>query len=112
VAGLNKTFQLFLKSCVMVVNLAHEKEVRILTPSVRFNQDGISLNKDQFTQKGVNIKCQLQTLIQAVIVGPCADPHFFTLIERLVGRYRLCVEVEKSQLPNLASLPKPTNLPT
>jgi hypothetical protein len=84
-------------------SLAHEKEVRILTPSIRFNPDGISLNKDQFTQKGLNIKCQLQTLIQSVVVGPCAEPHFFTLIERLVGRYRLCVDVEKSQLSNFTS---------
>ena len=93
-------------------SLAHENEVRILTPSLCFNPDGISLNKEQFTQKGLNVKCQLQTLIQEVIVGPCAEPHFFTLIERLVGRYQLCVDVKKSQLSNLASPLKPTNLPT
>lgn len=92
-------------------NKINEQEVRIITPNVCFNSDGISVNQDQFTQKGLYVKCQLQTLIQAIIVGPCAEPHFFTLIERLAGRYRLCVDVTKSQLSNLASPSKPTNLP-
>ena len=92
-------------------SLAHENEVRILTPCIRFNLDRISLDKEQFNRKGLSIKCNLQTLIQAVIVGPCAEPHFLTLIERLVGRYQLDVDVRRSQLSisvhpqTLSSLP-------
>ena len=79
---------------------AHEKEVRILTPNIPFNPDGASLNQEQFAQKGLNINCRLQTLIQAVIVGPRTEPCFFTLIERLISRYGLGVCVEKSQVAN------------
>jgi hypothetical protein len=89
-----------------------EQEVRILTPNICFNTDGISIKQDQFTQKGLYVECLLQKLIQAVIVGPRAESHFFALIERLVSRYQLCVDVEKSQLPNLAINLKPSNLPT
>jgi len=48
--------------------------------------------------KGFYVKCRLQELIQAVIIGPNAQPHFFTLVKRLVSRYRLFVEVEPSKL--------------
>lgn len=91
-------------------NFELEQEVRVLTMnslhSGCMNPDGSpfqlgGLGLFDPSRKGFYVKCWLQELIQAVIVGPNAQPHFFTLIKRLVSRYGLIVEVEKSQLsPN------------
>jgi len=88
-----------------------EQEVRIVTlnslHSGCLNPDGNPLSEDQLTgrgiifdpnAKGLYVKCSLQDLIAKIIVGPNAQPHFFTLANRLVSRYRLFVEVEKSRL--------------
>jgi len=87
-----------------------EQEVRIITMNCLHSgcltPDGNPVSDYQLTgpglfdpnRKGFYVKCRLQELIQAVIVGPNAQPHFITLIKRLVNRYRLFVEVESSRL--------------
>lgn len=87
-----------------------EQEVRIITMNCLHSgclaPDGNPVSDYQLTgpalfdpnRKGFYVKCRLQELIQAVIVGPNAQPHFITLIKRLVNRYRLFVEVEPSRL--------------
>jgi hypothetical protein len=89
---------------------AHEQEVRIFTlnslHSGCLNPDGSPVNSFQMTgpglfdsnRKGFYVKCRLQELIQAVVIGPYARPHFFTLVNRLIARYRLFVPIERSQL--------------
>jgi hypothetical protein len=86
---------------------ASEQEVRVVTlnslHSGCLNPDGLPVVDHQPVfdpnGKGFYVKCRLQELVQAIIVGPNAQPHFFTLVKRLVNRYRLFVEVETSKLP-------------
>ena len=83
-----------------------EQEVRVVTlnslHSGCLNPDGHPIDDGQPVfdpmSNGLYVKCRLQELIQAVIVGPNAQPHFLRLIKRLVSRYRLFVEVEPSKL--------------
>jgi hypothetical protein len=85
-----------------------EQEVRIVTFNTLhngcLNSDGSPFDGQQSkvdnleNRKGFFVKCRLTELIQSVIVGPNAQPHFFTLIKRLADRYQLNVPVEKSQL--------------
>lgn len=49
--------------------------------------------------KGFYIKCDLKRLIRSIIVGPNTETNFRELVKRLVGRYRLMVDVEHSKLP-------------
>lgn len=88
-------------------NFESEQEVRVLTMnslhSGCLNPDGSPYQLGgpglfDPSRNGFYVKCRLRELIQTVIVGPNAQPHFFTLIKRLVSRYRLFVEVEKSRL--------------
>jgi hypothetical protein len=59
--------------------------------------DGNQSKVDGFkNRRGFYIKSRLAELIQSVIIGPNAQPHFFTLIKRLAARYQLDVPVEKS----------------
>lgn len=84
-----------------------EQEIRVMTlnclHSGCLNPDGSPVTEAQIAhsdpnRKGIYVKCHLRELVQAVIVGPHAAPHFLTLIKRLVSRYRLFVDVEKSQV--------------
>ena len=85
---------------------ASEQEVRIVTLNslhsgcLNANGHAVAERQPVFDPngKGFYVKCRLQELIQAVIVGPNVQPHFFTLVKRLVNRYRLFVEVEPSKL--------------
>lgn len=91
-------------------SFTREQEVRIFTlnslHSGCLNPDGSPINSFQMTgpglfepnRKGFYVKCKLQELIQAVVIGPHAQPHFFTLVKRLIARYRLFVPIERSQL--------------
>jgi len=87
-----------------------EQEVRIITMNCLHSgclaPDGNPVSSYQLTgpglfdpnRKGFYVKCKIQELIQAVIVGPSAQPNFITLIKRLVRRYGLLVQVESSRL--------------
>ena len=85
-----------------------ENEVRIVTlnwpHSGTFLADGSQPNGSGFNPKikGLHIKCDLQGLIQSVIVGPNTDWNFQMLMKRIVSRFGLSVNVEYSQLPPLA----------
>ena len=75
----------------------HEQEVRVLTTnsihSGCLNPSGdIIFNPNR---SGLYIKCALQNLLQAVVVGPNAQSD---LIEQLITKHRLSFEIEKSQL--------------
>lgn len=83
-----------------------EQEVRVVTlnslHSGCLNPNGHPVVEHQAVfdpnGKGFYVKCQLQELIQAVIVGPNAQPDFFMQVKQLVNKYRLLVEVEPSKL--------------
>jgi hypothetical protein len=88
---------------------AHEQEVRILTPNVLhagcLSPDGSPPTNDQLSRnpfdpdrKGLYVRCQLQTLIHTVIVGPRADPNLFECTKQLVNEYGLPADVQKSKL--------------
>lgn len=50
--------------------------------------------------KGFYIKCNLQELMQGVVVGPNTGSDFHMLMKRIIGRYGLTINVERSQLPH------------
>ncbi len=83
----------------------NENEVRIVTlnwpHSDTLLADGSQPNGSGFNQKskGLHVKCNLQTLIQSVIVGPNTDSNFQMLMKRVVSRFGLSVNVEYSQTP-------------
>ena len=47
-------------------------------------------------------KAKLTELVEAVVVGPNAQPYFHTLIKNLIIRYRLSATMEKSRLASLS----------
>ena len=85
---------------------AAEQEVRVVTlnslHSGCLNLDGTPFSYTQVVfdpnAAGLYIKCALQSLITKIVVGPNARLYFFTLVKRLVGRYRLFIPVEPSRL--------------
>lgn len=91
-------------------SFSSEQEVRVMIlnclHSGCLNPDGTPVSASQFAvcgptdpnRDGFYVRCRLPELIQAVVVGPHARSHFFTLIKRLVSRYRLFVPVEKSHI--------------
>lgn len=86
-----------------------ENEVRVVT--LNFSHSGTLLPNGNLPSgtafspkiKGLHIKCNLRELIQSVIVGPNTDWDFHMLIKRLIGRFGLTFNVERSQLPPWAS---------
>jgi hypothetical protein len=86
-----------------------ENEVRIVT--LNFPHSGTVLPDGSLPSgtafspeiKGLHIKCNLRELIQSVIVGPNTDWNFHMLIKRIIGRFGLTLNVERSQLPPWAS---------
>jgi len=86
-----------------------EEEVRIMTNNFLhsgcLNPDGSQATKPypvDPNRKGFYVKCRLTELVEAVIVGPNVQPHFHTLIKKLIVRYCLCATVEKSRLAPLS----------
>jgi len=89
---------------------AAEQEVRAVTlnslHSGCLNLDGTPFSYPQVVfdpnAAGLYVKCALQSLITKIVVGPNTRPYFYTLVKRLVGRYRLFVPVEPSRLTTVA----------
>ena len=81
-----------------------ENEVRIVT--LNFPHSGTLLPDGSLPSgtgfspeiKGMHIKCNLRELIQSVVVGPNADWNFQMLMKRIVSRFGLTVNVERSQI--------------
>ena len=81
-----------------------ESEVRIVT--LNFPHSGTLLPDGSLPSgtafspeiKGMHIKCNLRELIQSVIVGPNTDWNFQMLMKRIVSRFGLIVNVERSQI--------------
>jgi hypothetical protein len=84
-----------------------EQEARIVTTNGLhngcLNPDGSSVSGYKFDPhcKGFHIKCNLQELVQKVIVGSNADVERFNLIKELVGKHNLILE--KSKLNSFSS---------
>lgn len=94
------------KAFLKIKSVEWEREVRVVTMNILhsgcLNPDGSHVDDAQVAhsdpnRKGFYLKCRLPELVQTVIVGPQAAPHFFTLVKRLVSRYRLFVDVERSK---------------
>ena len=86
-----------------------ENEVRIAT--LNFPHSGTLLPDGSLPSgtgfspeiRGRHIKCNLRELIQSVVVGPNTDWNFQMLMKRIVGRFGLTVNVERTQISPVTS---------
>lgn len=88
-----------------------ENEVRVVTLNCFHSgillPDGSPPTNPGFSPaiKGLYIKCRLRDLLQSIVVGPNTDSNFHMLIKRLIARYGLVVNVERSKLASFAISP-------
>ena len=71
----------------------HEQEFRIL-----FDYKKYDSCPHQLQPTGINLKINLNQLIDKIIISPYVLPSFFDFVEKLLTAYDLTIEVERSSL--------------
>ncbi len=81
-------------------SFSHENEFRFIykDPKIEIDKNGVGkLNFESF-EIGKNINVNLNTLIESIYISPLAPDWFHSLINKIVKRHSLEIEIKKSTL--------------
>lgn len=77
----------------------HEREVRAITTIDTDNgSDTINLNVDSPVEFGIQVECNIETLIENIYVSPNSPKWFEELVRSICKKYELDKEIIKSKL--------------
>ncbi len=78
----------------------HEKELRaiVFTDNVKFDPKSLVTQSSRKIPNGMDIKVNLQTLIEKIYVSPTAEKWFEELVKSIVNKYSINKPVRRSSL--------------